>query len=135
FKMNLMYITVIMLISAFKVYCDGVHSPDVPPHRHNRDPKGPIAMRRQNNPEVVPLGSSGTSKDRGGFNFNYFFLWHSDATIINYLSQDRSRDGGQVVTPSAPSSSSSHNGGGGHNGGEEDHFGRLEGLFRVLGRV
>ncbi|CAL4063329.1 unnamed protein product, partial [Meganyctiphanes norvegica] len=124
-KMQTVCIVIILSLTITQAYCDGVHSPDVPPHRHS---PGSNTMKLNRNREVVPLKPSGTSNDRG-FNFNYFFLQHSDATIINYLSQNNRRGGGQVAPPRVTSS------GGGNHAEEEDHFGRLGGLFRVLARV
>ncbi|CAL4183397.1 unnamed protein product [Meganyctiphanes norvegica] len=107
---------------------------------HSQSPEGNISPTTSNDP---------------GFNFNYFFLWHSDATILNYLRQNGGNGGNQVVAMRVGDSSNSQGqdtplnidprvedntiqdstgngtGGHGHGHGAEDN----ESDFRNLGRL
>ncbi|CAL4067433.1 unnamed protein product, partial [Meganyctiphanes norvegica] len=128
FKMRRVCIFLIMAASITKIDCDGDHSPAAPPHKHIEDRGG------GSSPDSAAKPSSNS-----GFDFNYFFLWHSDATILNYLARDGGKadgSGGQAARAHAsPAPGTGTNGGGHHGTEEEDHFGKYKSLFRVLAQV
>jgi len=84
------------------------------------------------------------ANDNSGFKFNYFFLWHSDATILNYLARNkgqvveeaRNRAQGQApviqgIVDDRKETSTGNAGKQVISQEEKDNFRQLEGLFGV----